>query len=140
MLITKASRDTYQFDSDFFQPDGNVTFPDYSSARKFAAQMSEQRLQPVPASDLYAMQLIDEALRSLVRHYAPPAIMNSAALHVDESLGPQSVATTQKKFFSEFPPEDVYRGEAKVEEYLNKLTNGRIKTIEELIYVFTHNA
>jgi glycosidase len=140
MLITKASRDAYKFDTDFFQPDGNVTFPDYSSARKFASQMSEQRAQPVPASDLYAMQLIDEALRQLVRRYAPPEVMNSAALHVDETLGAQSVTTTQKKFVSEFPPEEVYRGEAKVEEYLNKITNGRIKTIEELIYIFTHNA
>ena len=140
MLITKASRDTYKFDTDFFEPDGNVTFPDYSSARKFASQMSEHRTQPVPASDIYAMQLIDEALRQLVRHYAPPAVMDSAASHLDESLGAQSVTRTQKKFFSEFPPEEVYRGEAKVEEYLHKLTNGRIKTIEELIYVFTHNA
>ena len=140
MLITKTSRDTYQFDTDFFQPDGNVTFPDYSSARRFASQMSEQRDQPVPASDLYAMQLIDEAMRLLVRHYAPPDVMNSAVSHVDESLGPQSVSTTQKKFFSEFPPEEVYRGAAKVDEYLSKLTNGHIKTIEELIYVFTHNA
>jgi glycosidase len=140
MLITKASRDIYQFDTDFFQPDGNVTFPDYASARKFAAQMSEQRPEPVPASDLYAMQLIDEAMRRLVRHYAPSAVMQSAASHVDESLGPDSVSSTQKKFVSEFPPEEVYQGQAKVEEYLSKLTNGRIKTIEELIYIFTHNA
>jgi hypothetical protein len=39
-----------------------------------------------------------------------------------------------------FPPDAVYRGEMKVEEYLEKLSGGRIKTIEELIYVFTHNA
>ena len=140
MLITKNSRDTYQFDPDFFQPDGNVTFPDYASARKFASQMSAQRTQPVPASELYAMQLIDDALRLLVRHYAPPAIMNGAISHVDKSLGPDSVTTTQKKFVSEFPPDEVYRGEENVEEYLKKLTNGRIKTVEELIYVFTHNA
>ncbi len=139
MLITKTSRDTYQFDPDFFRPDGGVTFSDYASARRFAAQMSAQRAQPVPASDLYAMQLIDEALRLLVKHYAPPAVMNSAVSHVDESLGAESVVTTQKKFVSEFPPEEVYRGDAQVEEYLRKLTNGRIKTIEELIYVFTHN-
>ncbi len=139
MLITKTSRDTYQFDPDFFRPDGGVTFTDYASARRFAAQMSAQRPQPVPASDLYAMQLIDEALRLLVKHYAPPAVMNSAVSHVDESLGAESVVTTQKKFVSEFPPEEVYRGDAQVEEYLRKLTNGRIKTIEELIYVFTHN-
>src|SRR5215211_4665348 len=140
MLITKTSRDIYQFDTDFFQPDGNVSLPDFISARKFATQMSAQRAQPVPASDIYAMQLIDEAMRLLVRDYAPPEVMSTAASHVNASLGPESVATTQKKFVSEFPPEEVYRGEAKVEEYLKKLTNGRIKTIEELIYIFTHNS
>ena len=140
MLITKTSRDTYQFDTDFFQPDGNVNFPDYASARKFASQMSGQRPQPVPASDIYAMQLIDEAMRLLVRHYAPPSVMNTAVSHVDEHLGHESVTSTQKRFVSEFPPEEVYRGDEDVEEYLRKLTNGRIKTIEELIYVFTHNA
>jgi glycosidase len=140
MLITKTSRDTYQFDPDFFQPDGNVHFPDYASARKFASQMSAQRPQPVPASDIYAMQLIDEAMRLLVRRYAPPAVMDRAASHVDERLGADSVSTTQEKFVSEFPPEEVYRGDAQVEDYLSKLTDGRIKTLEELIYIFTHNA
>ena len=76
----------------------------------------------------------------LVRHYITPEVMNTAVSHVDESLGRESVTLTQKKFVSEFPPENVYRGGEKVEEYLSRLTNGRIKTIEELIYVFTHNA
>jgi glycosidase len=140
MLITKTSRDTYQFTPDFFQPDGRVTFPDFASARKFAAQMSAHRTQPVPASDIYAMQLIDEALRILVSRFAPPAMMNTAASNVDESIGPDSVAKTQKKFFSEFPPDPVYRGQESIDEFLTKLSNGRIKTVEELIYVFTHNA
>src|SRR5512138_3009727 len=105
MLITKTSRDTYQFSSDFFRPDGGVTFGDYASARRFAAEMSAHRTQPVPASDIYAMQLIDEALRLLVRHYAPSAVMSSAASHADESLGKESVTATQKRFVSEFPPE-----------------------------------
>jgi glycosidase len=140
MLITKTSRDTFQFSSDFFRPDGHVNFGDYASARKFASEMSARRTQPVPASDIYAMQLIDEALRQLVRRYVSPAVMNTAVSYLDESLGQDSVTMTQKKFVSEFPPEDVYRGNEKVEEYLNRLTNGRIKTIEELIYIFTHNA
>ena len=59
MLITKNSRDTYQFSSEFFHPDGGVRFADYASARKFASEMSAHRTQPVPASDIYAMQLID---------------------------------------------------------------------------------
>jgi glycosidase len=140
MLITKISRDTYQFTPDFFQPDGRVTFPDFASARKFATQMSAHRTQPVPASDIYAMQLIDEAMRILVSRFAPPALMNTAVSHVDESVGPESVAKTQKKFFAEFPPDPVYRGEESIDEYVVKLTNGRIKTVEELIYVFTHNS
>ncbi|MEP7134233.1 MAG: alpha-amylase family glycosyl hydrolase [Chloroflexota bacterium] len=140
MHITRTSRDTYNFSADFFRPDGRVTFADFASARRFASQISAHRTQPVPASDLYAMELIDEALRILVSRYAPPALMDKAVSHADQSLGPEPVGATQNKFVSEFPPENVYRGDEKVEEYLSKLSNGRIKTVEELIYVFTHNA
>ena len=145
MLITKTSRDTYQFDTDFFRPDGRVAFDDFSAARKFAAQMSALRTQPVPASDIYAMQLIDEALRTLVKHHAPSTVMNTAVSFVDESVGADSVTSTQQKFVSEFPPDDVYRGEMKPEEYLEKLLaslgrNGRVATIEELLFVYLHNA
>jgi len=102
--------------------------------------MSARRTQPVPASDLYALSLIDEALRVLVRHFAPPSVLNDAVTAVNENVGAEHLELTEKKFVSEFPPENVYRGEEKIEEYLAKLSNGRIKTVEELIYVFTHNA
>ncbi len=146
MHITKNSRDKYQFDANFFRPDGRAALPDFAAARRLAAQMSAHRMlsgdeaQPVPASDIYAMSLIDEALRVVVSRFAPPALMNSAVSYADERLGPESVSATQKKFVAEYPPEKVYRGEENIEEYLNKITNGRIKTVEELIYVFTHNA
>jgi glycosidase len=147
MLLTKTSRDTYNFDVDFFRPDGRITFADYAEARRFAAQMSARRTQPVPASDIYAMQLIDEALRTLVKHYAPPAVMNSAVSFVDESVGTDSVTSTQQKFISEFPPDGVYRGELKPKEYLEKLfasarpgKNGRVATMEELLFIYLHNA
>ncbi|HSJ88093.1 MAG TPA: alpha-amylase family glycosyl hydrolase, partial [Anaerolineales bacterium] len=144
MLITKSSRDTYQFSSDFFHPDGGVTFTDFASARRFATEMSAHRTEPVPASDIYAMQLIDEALRQLVRHYAPPTIMNSAVSFVETRVGPDSVEATRGKFISEFPPDNVYRGELKPEEYLKKLLaslekNGRVVTMEELLFVYLHN-
>ena len=147
MLLTKTSRDTYDFDPNFFRPDGRITFADYAGARRFAAQMSAHRAQPVPASDIYAMQLIDEAMRILVNHYAPPAIMNNAVSFVDSSLGEDSVTSTQEKFISEFPPDKVYRGEMRAEEYLEKLLassqpgkNGHVATIEELLFVYLHNA
>jgi glycosidase len=140
MHVTKSSRDRYQFSSDFFRPDGRVTFGDFAAARKFAAQITARRADPLPASDLYALSLIDEALRALVRRFAPPPVMNTAVSRVDESLGETPIAETQKKFIAEYPPENVYRGDEKIEEYLAKLSNGKIKTVEELIYVFTHNA
>src|SRR5215207_2670551 len=98
MLITKTSRDTYQFNTDFFQANGRVVFDDFSAARKFAAQMSALRTPPVPASDIYAMQLIDEAMRVLVKRYAPDALMSSAVSYLDSSLGVDSVNATQQKF------------------------------------------
>ena len=145
MLITKFSRDTYQFSSDFFRPDGGVYFTDFASARRFATQMSAHRTQPVPASDIYAMQLIDEALRLLVRHYAPPAVMNSAVSFVETRVGSESVGTTREIFISEFPPDNVYRGELTPEQYLDKLLaslekNGRVTTVQELLFVYLHNA
>jgi glycosidase len=140
MRITKTSRDHYQFSSDFFRPDGRVNFADYASARKFAAQLSTHRSQPLPASDLYALSLIDEALRALVKRFVPPPVMNTAVNSASEKVGADSITQTENKFTSEFPPESVYRGELPVDEYLSKLTNGRVKSAEELIYVFTHNA
>ncbi len=139
MHITKTSRDTYQFTSDFFHPDGRVSLENFADARKFASQMSAHRTQPVPASDLYALSLIDEAMRVLVKHFAPSSVLNAAVNSVNENVGTQQLEVTEKKFVSEYPPENVYRGEEKVEEYLAKLTNGRVRTVEELIYVFTHN-
>ncbi|NJC98459.1 MAG: alpha-amylase [Anaerolineales bacterium] len=140
MHITRTSRDTYQFSSDFFGPDGRVAFDSFAEARRFAARMSAHRAKPVPASDLYALSLIDEALRVLVRHFAPSSVLKEAVASVNENVGPERLESTEKKFVSEYPPENVYRGEEKVEEYLARLTNGRVKTVEELIYVFTHNA
>src|SRR5262245_50102224 len=140
MLITKNSRDIHHFSPDFFRPDGRVIFDGFAEARRFAAQFSAQRSQPAPASDLYALSLIDEALRTLVHRFVPPPVMNTAVSTVSGQVGSDSIASTQQKFTAAFPPEAVYRGEIKVDEYLEKLTGGRIRTIEELIYVFTHNA
>ena len=140
MLITRTARDHYQFDGLNFLPDGHIVLTDFASARAVAAQMSAMRTQPVPASDIYAMSLIDEALRLVVRHFVPASSMSNAVSHVDQQVGEESVHATEKKFVSEFPPEAVYRGTEKVDEYLDKISNGRFRTVEELIYVFTHNA
>lgn len=145
MLITKIARDTYHFSPDFFRPDGRVAFADYAFARKFATEMSAHRPRPVPASDVYAMQLIDEAMRTLVRRYAPSTIMNTAVSVAEGQVGTESVDVTQEKFVSEFPPERVYRGELRARQYLEQVRaalgkNARAATVEELVFVFMHNS
>ena len=140
MRITKTSRDTHQFSPDFFRADGSVVFDGYASARRFAAQLSAGQSQPTPASDLYALSLIDEALRALVLRFVPPPVMNTAVTSVSEQVGTDSIAVTQQRFISEFPPDSVYRGEERTEDYIARLSNGKIKTVEELIYIYTHNA
>src|SRR5512134_235118 len=111
MHITKTSRDTHQFSPDFFRPDGRVRFDTYAAARKFAAQFSAHRSQPAPASDLFALALIDEALRTIVQRFVPPPVMNTAVTSVSDQVGADSIAATQQRFISEFPPDVVYRGE-----------------------------
>mgnify|MGYP000607405317 CR=1 FL=1 len=139
MHITRTSRDAYQFTADFFQPDGRVTFDTFAAARAFAAQMSAHRTQPVPASDLYALSLIDEAMRLLVRRFAPSTVLQQAVANVSERIGAERADFTAQKFVWEYPPDPVYRGREQIENYLSKLTDARVQTAEELIYVFMHN-
>ncbi|MEW6287837.1 MAG: alpha-amylase family glycosyl hydrolase [Chloroflexota bacterium] len=139
MRITKSSRDFYQFSPDFFRPDGRAYFETFARARAFAAQMTARRTQPVPASDLYALSLIDEAMRLLVRRFVPDAVLHAAAASVKDTLGAGPLDATLRTFLAEYPPEVVYRGAETVEAYLAKLPDGRTRAIEELIYIFTHN-
>jgi len=140
MLVSRTSRNKNNFSADFFRPDGRVTFADFSAARAFAAQMSAHRADPVPASDIYAISLIDDAMRALVSRFAPPAVMHNAVSYVERHIGAEAFGAAQRKFVSEFPPAKVYRGIETIEEYLGELSNAPARTIEELLYVFAHNA
>ncbi len=130
--LSRHARDRYALDS--------LRFPDLASARKIAAQMN------VSAGDLYALGLIDEALRILLTRHAAPAQMTSAASFLDLRLGVAPVRDTQVRFVSAFPTPTVYRGEVTPDEYLaSDLTpspspTGRGgQTIEELLLVNLHN-
>ena len=141
MLISRTARDKYRFSSDFFHPNGRVTFEDFASARAFAAQMSAHRADPVPASDIYALYLIDEALRALAHHYVTQnhGIMTNAVLHLLSTLGKESDQVFVR-FVDQFPPTVVYRGEITAAEYVAaESEKHRENTIEELLLVNNAN-
>lgn len=119
MLITKTSRTRYEFPLEFFRPEGQVFFRSLSSARAFAARMSARRADPPPASDLYAISLLDEAYHLLLVHYSNmiPAVMDRAREDLQSGLGPK-YGSTLERYLEEYPPNAVYRGETTAGDYL----------------------
>lgn len=109
-----------------------LTLPSFQQARQIAAQMG------VSAADLYALGLIDEVLRLLLRHYASqrPDVMGQAVSFLDQSLGAAPVYATQLTFTRDFPPQAVYRGRLTAEEYLQ---SKRQAALAELLLIHLHN-
>ncbi len=109
-----------------------LTFLNFQQARQVAARMG------VSAADLYALGLIDEVLRVLLRHYvsANPDMLTQAVSFLDQSLGADQVHLTQRTFTNDFPPEVVYRGRLEVEKYVQ---SKRETVLAELLLLHLHN-
>jgi len=148
MLITRNSRTKYGFSLDFFRPDGHVIFGDLGSARAFAGQMSALRTEPVPATDLYAISLLDEAYHLLLKHYyiRRTGIMERAMEFLQSSFS-SNYETTLTKFTEEFPPMSVLQGEKTAGDYLiaNVANFGRLGrgvhavAVEEMLLINNAN-
>lgn len=148
MLTSRAARQKYNFSPDFFRPDGHVIFSDFASARAFAAQMSALRSDPAPATDLYALSLLDEAYHILLKHFYSryTGVMGRAMGMLQSNLG-SKYDLTLTKFTDEFPPVSVFRGEVTAGVYLStKVPNFgdfgrgvRAASIEEMLLVHNSN-
>lgn len=148
MLTSRASRRRYNIPISFFRADGHVVFSDLSSARAFADRISALRQEPVSASDLYALSLLDEAYRLLLKHFAGryTGVMARAMGALQSSLGSR-YDLTLTKFTEEFPPLPVYLGETTAGLYLATTVPAygdfgrgvRAAAIEEMLVVYTFN-
>lgn len=148
MLTSRVSRTKYNFSQDFFRPDGHVIFADLASARVFAAQMSAHRADPVAASDLFVMSLLDEAYHILLRNYYSryTGVMGRAMGMLQSNLG-SKYDLTLTKFTNEFPPTSVFRGEMTAGVYLStKVANFgdfgrgvRAVAVEEMMLISNAN-
>ena len=148
MLISRASRLKYNFSADFFRPDGHVILTDLASARVFASQMSALHTDPVSATDLYALSLLDEAYHILLKHFYSryTGVMGRAMGVLQSNLG-SKYDLTLGKFTEEFPPMSVFRGEVTAGVYLSTKVphfgdfgrGVRAATIEEMLLVNNSN-
>jgi glycosidase len=137
--LSRKSREKFQFDEQLFALNGNVVLADFAAARRFAGSMSSVLDQVVPASDIYAMGLIDEILHILVRQYEMqnPGVMGLAL----GSLGLDANGVLLK-FTEDFPPSVVFHREMDAQQYLNLEISGRsnrIATLEELLILHITN-
>jgi glycosidase len=116
--LSRHARDRFALES--------LRFPDIASARAVASQIN------VSAGDLYALGLIDEALRILLTRNASPSQFSQAASFLDGKVGAPRVRETQVTFVSTFPTRPVYRGELSVENSLNREVGDKAKSKEKV--------
>lgn len=148
MLTSKISRLKYNFPLKFFRPDGHVIFSDLAAARTFAEQMSALRSDPISATDLYALSLLDEAYHILLKHFYSryTGVMGRAMGVLQSSLG-SKYDLTLSKFTEEFPPLAVFRGETTAGVYLSTTVpyfgdfgrGVRAAVIEEMLLINNSN-
>ncbi|MBL8063170.1 MAG: alpha-amylase [Anaerolineales bacterium] len=148
MLISRVSRLKYNFSLDFFRPDGHVVLKDITAARAFASQMAALRADPVSATDLYVMSLLDEAYHILLQNYYSryTGVMGRAMGALQSGLG-SNYDLTLTRFTNEFPPLSVFRGEVTAGVYLSAKTANmgnfgrgvRAAAVEEMLLINTAN-
>jgi len=138
MLIARRARENYQFDDKLFNEEGRVSLADFAAARRFAEQMALARGAPVPAGEVNALVLMDEALRILLQQYLiqNPGVMLRALSSLQGQFGPATTDGVSTHFVGEFPPEAVYTGKESPPGWLTASRGGyphRAVTLEDLL-------
>lgn len=149
--VARDARDQYQFDLALFTLSGNVIFPNFHAARIFAQKMNTYRdlinhpERAVRAGQLNAMGLIDEILHLVIAAYREqvnPNILRNALQELYTQVGQEQVDATLYTFSEDFPPLAVYRGEAKLEDYLQSIEgqqSHREVALEEMLMLWLAN-
>ena len=68
--VSSQARSKYQFDEDLFSKSGRIAIVDIATARRIAEKLSAHLPEPIPASELNAMGLLNEMLDILIQTMA----------------------------------------------------------------------
>jgi glycosidase len=141
--ISRRTRQTYQFDETLFATDGRIVFSDFGAARRFTERIHAVSGRNLPASDIYAMGLLDEMMHIIIRQYEKqnPSVMTRALRDLQLKIGAR-LEETLLKFTEEFPPNSVYHGQHTAAEYLSGSTEAishKQISLEEMLLVSIAN-
>ncbi len=144
--VSRPARDIYQFEEGLFSATGRAAVAEFAAARRFAEVMSAHRAQPVPASDINAMGLLNEVFQILIRQYElqNPGVFQRGLEWLEPQIGTEPLDNTLVRYLEEFPPLAVYRGEMKAEQYLTlppapKGEGAKERSLEELLLLYITN-
>jgi hypothetical protein len=149
--ISREARDRYQVSDALFNFVGNVVFGDLASCRELAFRMTEIRAahgdkdKVVNPGALFAMGLIDEVSHALVAQYRrsrDPQVTRGALAWFSEQVGEENVERLLRTFVEEFPNVAIYRGEEKLDKWLDQSTEGlghREAVLEEMMLLWLAN-
>jgi len=142
--VSRQARNKYHFDEELFSEEGRAAVADFAAARRFAEEMSAQRPQPVPASDINAMGLLDEVFRILLRKYEMqnPGVFRRGLDWLAANLGIDLLDTTLLRYIEEFPPQAVYHGETPGQVYLTAASGNishRELSLEDMLLLHITN-
>src|ERR1700690_4347839 len=86
--VARRARDKYQFDETLFATDGRVVLADFGAARRFTERIYAVSGRLIPASDIYALGLMDEILHLIIRQYEKqnPGVISRALDSLQSSL------------------------------------------------------
>ncbi|RCK74276.1 MAG: Alpha-amylase family protein [Anaerolineae bacterium] len=153
--VSRRARQKYKFDQRLFSTNGNVIFSNFRAAREFAQKINAKRdlaqfpHQAIRAGQLNAMGLIDEILHLVIEKYRQQrhaSVMEQALLHLEKTLGKETLESSLAQFVAEFPPSQVYRQEISIQDYLSGSTtypsgtwSNRAVTLEEMLLLWLAN-
>ncbi len=146
--VAGEQRDYYGFDEKIYTTSGNVIFPHFDSARRFAEKMNEKKdlvtnpEKRVSPSEIHALALIDEILHYLFLLYRQQPenrnLLKELMQFLEESVGAENLHGILREFVITFPPMEVYKNGKSADEYLQDRNAGvpnREIEMEELIMV-----
>ena len=145
--ISREARDRYRVSDTLFNFVGNVIFADLAQCRELAWRMSEARdkTAPVHPGALFAMGLIDEISHAMVARYRATRdleVSGAALRWFAQRVGEANVERLLRSFAEEFPNVAVYRGETKLDVWLDGSTEGlrhREAVLEEIMLLWLAN-
>src|SRR5579859_2155374 len=149
--VSRPARETYSFDEELFTPLGNLTVPNFRTARLIAQQINAERNlathpeQAVYAGQVYAVSLIHEVQRFLFRRYLSQQsnqLLREALTWAEAQFGSDPTEATLDVYTDEFPPLSVYNDELTRAQFLAGRTANvpnREVVLEEMVVLWLAN-